>query len=1060
MAKYEIGREFEFTIQSFRNAINSKNEPITYISLILDNNHKSEVLGSDWQTSELWKYGTLRCIVKGYDDEDNIILINSDNRHPIFKINQIYRFEVINRYSKTMNFGEIINVFRLRGLDNCFHEGIVKDNENSQFLDYKIKNIKPFKVYLTPVHNNDSIFETFESIVNDIELEKAYFKPIISDTLSSNKNIQKLIDQYNSKASFWVFTYANVILPNLMREEINKYNYKNALKINELIERFEEYILKSGIIKQFKEKSKRENTVLKTKAELKQSKLIKEILLNFCSNSYIPFKSEVLFSSNKEILINQISYILSFSNFELIEYESFFQYLKQFLISPENEIEFHYTLQKICSTISYKKKKRFLNKVNYHRRDFQLTLSKESIKNNFKDEIEYIKWTYCEILILKKLSLHLEANILIGQLLRHFIKYQKTNNEKEKIILCSYFYFQNYENQSLPIPFNLENELGIDERTITELIANSKNDDINEILDEIEISTIENKKIIVKLTGKNARGFEVSYKEVKGFLPNLYVIDPTLKSLPVKNYDIDIIAEFTSFNKSFQFYTIKHIIEPDNPVRVKQEDLSVNQIFDMRVTKVLSNRINIKSINSEIWGHLPIQKIFDPLDIKLDYNSDLSDYFKVGELIKLSFLETNSNGINIFSFASIKLTMPEYYYSIVDKTLNKPTIFENKEDEVNQEDNFIDIIQNEIAFCLEQFIFIQSDLVVKIQCLEIAKILFANIASARSYLLNIFIDYLQVLIEIKSIIEQKSFKKLDAIREKGINIIDNIDKKTISIFPESKRLIYFLEIISQFNNVSNESLKLLFENCITYSEDALDKDLATIAKLTLANNLIISESTDNQELSFKNLRSIHNYLSNGILSLNETQEDKEYNDLIQLIENDENERVEFKSTLFVPLEFKNNKIGPENDSNLKLKVTHSSMKTLVAFANTHGGTLIIGVNDDKKILGLKNDYSLFNKKHKYRDEFGKKFDSTVKDFIGDDFFPIINKSFINTPEGDVLRVDVNKSSKIFFLLKDERGERKEELYIRAMASTRYLRGYELSSFIISKLGTNFNDSIT
>ena len=64
-----------------------------------------------------------------------------------------------------------------------------------------------------------------------------------------------------------------------------------------------------------------------------------------------------------------------------------------------------------------------------------------------------------------------------------------------------------------------------------------------------------------------------------------------------------------------------------------------------------------------------------------------------------------------------------------------------------------------------------------------------------------------------------------------------------------------------------------------------------------------------------------------------------------LIEIGENKLIEFKSTLRYNLHSK--KFGKE--------IEHAALKTIAAFLNSDGGTLIVGVDDNKNIIGLKND---------------------------------------------------------------------------------------------------------
>ena len=66
---------------------------------------------------------------------------------------------------------------------------------------------------------------------------------------------------------------------------------------------------------------------------------------------------------------------------------------------------------------------------------------------------------------------------------------------------------------------------------------------------------------------------------------------------------------------------------------------------------------------------------------------------------------------------------------------------------------------------------------------------------------------------------------------------------------------------------------------------------------------------------------------------------------MRLIKRGENEKIEFKSTLRINLHTK------EQDK----KVENSVLKTIVAFLNSEGGTLLIGVSDCGEIIGIEKD---------------------------------------------------------------------------------------------------------
>ena len=73
--------------------------------------------------------------------------------------------------------------------------------------------------------------------------------------------------------------------------------------------------------------------------------------------------------------------------------------------------------------------------------------------------------------------------------------------------------------------------------------------------------------------------------------------------------------------------------------------------------------------------------------------------------------------------------------------------------------------------------------------------------------------------------------------------------------------------------------------------------------------------------------------------------------LRDLLEDDENRFLEFKSSL--RWDHRQDKVNPDLEKVI--------LKTLAAFGNTDGGMLLIGVDDDKKIIGLDKDFQSLKK---------------------------------------------------------------------------------------------------
>jgi len=75
----------------------------------------------------------------------------------------------------------------------------------------------------------------------------------------------------------------------------------------------------------------------------------------------------------------------------------------------------------------------------------------------------------------------------------------------------------------------------------------------------------------------------------------------------------------------------------------------------------------------------------------------------------------------------------------------------------------------------------------------------------------------------------------------------------------------------------------------------------------------------------------------------------------QLLRSDETATLEFKSSLRTPIGALT-KEEKSRLSSLQHAIEHAVLKTLAAFLNSNGGTLVIGVADDHSIIGIEVDY--------------------------------------------------------------------------------------------------------
>ena len=128
-----------------------------------------------------------------------------------------------------------------------------------------------------------------------------------------------------------------------------------------------------------------------------------------------------------------------------------------------------------------------------------------------------------------------------------------------------------------------------------------------------------------------------------------------------------------------------------------------------------------------------------------------------------------------------------------------------------------------------------------------------------------------------------------------------------------------------------------------------------------------------------------------------------------MIATGENEKVEFKSTL------RWNLAADKADK----AIENSALKTIVAFLNTEGGTLFIGVKDDGNILGIEKDQFL------NEDKYLLHFASLLNDRIGKHYIEHIEWGLREVKGKKILRVTCKPSPTPAFLKNNG-----EEFFVR------------------------------
>jgi len=284
---------------------------------------------------------------------------------------------------------------------------------------------------------------------------------------------------------------------------------------------------------------------------------------------------------------------------------------------------------------------------------------------------------------------------------------------------------------------------------------------------------------------------------------------------------------------------------------------------------------------------------------------------------------------------------------------------------------------------------------------------------------------------------KKDFLKIGEWKPQGI-----VDYLFMLIFSDKKIIKYEWD---ELEDLEEDKIDELISNIVTAIEEYANAGLSYLSdKIQNDKNEftdpfvfvnILNEVVDKSKEKGKYVKS--NGLSEKLIS-----QTNEQIRIKSLIESGESSKVEFKSSLRYCLHQKK----PDK------KIEHASMKTIAAFINTDGGTLLIGVEDNKNILGLENDFNTLKKSNDKIDEFQKHIDNLIETYLSNSAFSFLEILFHEFEEGVVCEVQVKPNNKKHIILKNIADGGKEEFFIRRSASTKALTTTEMLEYISSHWG--------
>ena len=133
------------------------------------------------------------------------------------------------------------------------------------------------------------------------------------------------------------------------------------------------------------------------------------------------------------------------------------------------------------------------------------------------------------------------------------------------------------------------------------------------------------------------------------------------------------------------------------------------------------------------------------------------------------------------------------------------------------------------------------------------------------------------------------------------------------------------------------------------------------------------------------------------------------------------------------LEFKSSARWDFQENRFNKALEQVVLKTCAAFLNTDGGTLLIGVGDDRKVVGLEYDYKTFGKKPN-RDGYENWLTTLLLKEFGKDSAPLVQIRFFELEGKEICRVTCKPSPKPIYVKEGN----ETHFYIRAGNSTRQL----------------------
>ena len=156
-----------------------------------------------------------------------------------------------------------------------------------------------------------------------------------------------------------------------------------------------------------------------------------------------------------------------------------------------------------------------------------------------------------------------------------------------------------------------------------------------------------------------------------------------------------------------------------------------------------------------------------------------------------------------------------------------------------------------------------------------------------------------------------------------------------------------------------------------------------------------------------------------------------------LIEEGESDELEFKQTLRWDIK----------GGVVSKKLEQVIVKTVAAFANAQGGSVLIGVDDDGQAVGLSHDYESLSEPN--RDQFELHLRNVLNQQLGAAFVASkVQVLFHEVDDADVCQVDITAAKEpVIVAMKDKNGQSVQKFYARSGNSSQEIPMSEMSAYV-------------